>query len=146
MLSRERCRELLGVVGDELTDADLDCLRDQLYGLADVVLSVFIAERDSPLMRQPVHHPAEPPSVDGAIVADLGPDSADDSVDASPPRRRRRGRCQARPTFAMNALAAFEVFVERAAIREFDGGADRLTAEAAALDDVMLLDPPTTPE
>lgn len=38
MLSLERCREILG---DDLTDADLEMLRDALYALADVVVSGF---------------------------------------------------------------------------------------------------------
>lgn len=43
MLSLERCRELLGP-GCQLSDEELERLREQLYALADIVTTVF-AER-----------------------------------------------------------------------------------------------------
>lgn len=44
MLSLERCRQLLGT-GCKLSDQELERLRDQMYGLADVVVTTFLERR-----------------------------------------------------------------------------------------------------
>ena len=45
MLSIAECRELLGPT-PELTDEDVQQLRDHLYGLADIALTHYFQERD----------------------------------------------------------------------------------------------------
>jgi hypothetical protein len=45
MLSLEQCRKLLGP-GCKLSDSELEALRDQLYGLADIAIETFIEKRD----------------------------------------------------------------------------------------------------
>lgn len=46
MLTIQRCREILGK-DCALSDAELENLRDQLYGLADVAVSAFLEARRS---------------------------------------------------------------------------------------------------
>lgn len=47
MLSIDRCRQLLGSTGQAMTDAQVERLRDQLYGLADFTVSVFLKLEDA---------------------------------------------------------------------------------------------------
>ncbi len=42
MLSISKCREILGAKAANLLDSELELLRDQLYPLADVVVSHFL--------------------------------------------------------------------------------------------------------
>ena len=44
MITLAKCRELLGDSGRGLSDEDLETLRDQLYGLADVVTDIFVEQ------------------------------------------------------------------------------------------------------
>jgi len=46
MISLKECRKILGEAGRDLSDAELDTLRQFLYGLADITVSCFLAERD----------------------------------------------------------------------------------------------------
>ncbi|MEA2562131.1 MAG: hypothetical protein QOH06_3635 [Acidobacteriota bacterium] len=46
MLSLEECRKILGDEARGLSDADLELLRQQLYGLADIAISCFLTRRD----------------------------------------------------------------------------------------------------
>ena len=45
MLSIDRCRQLLGPAAVGMSDAQIERLRGQLYGLADVTVSVFLEMR-----------------------------------------------------------------------------------------------------
>lgn len=40
-ISIERCRELLGSAGESMSDSDVESLRNQLYGLAAVIVEAF---------------------------------------------------------------------------------------------------------
>jgi len=42
MLSIDQCRALLGHKGRGMSDEEIRRLRDQLYGLADVALTVYL--------------------------------------------------------------------------------------------------------
>jgi len=42
MISLEECRRILGEVARDLSDDDLDHLRRQLYGLADITVTCFL--------------------------------------------------------------------------------------------------------
>ena len=44
MLSLEQCRRILGA-NCNLNDSELELLRDQLYGLADVSIELFVARK-----------------------------------------------------------------------------------------------------
>lgn len=46
MLSLEECRKILGDEARGLSDAELDHLRQQLYGFADVAISFYLTRRD----------------------------------------------------------------------------------------------------
>jgi len=46
MLSLEECRKILGDQARGLSDAELDHLRQQLYGVADIAISCFLTRRD----------------------------------------------------------------------------------------------------
>ncbi len=45
MLSIDRCRQILGPAARNLSDAQVEQLRDQLYGFADIVVAVFLERR-----------------------------------------------------------------------------------------------------
>jgi hypothetical protein len=45
MISLEECRKLLGDAGRGLSDAELDHLRQRIYGLADIAVSCFLTRR-----------------------------------------------------------------------------------------------------
>lgn len=47
MLSINRCRQLLASAGHAMTDAQVERLRDQLYGLADITVSIFLERKDA---------------------------------------------------------------------------------------------------
>ena len=44
MISLAECRKILGEAGRDLTDAELERLRQELYGLADIAVSCFLAK------------------------------------------------------------------------------------------------------
>ena len=44
MISLAECRKILGEAGRDLTDAQLDRLRRELYGLADITVTCFLAK------------------------------------------------------------------------------------------------------
>ncbi|HBL30985.1 MAG TPA: hypothetical protein DD490_29480 [Acidobacteria bacterium] len=44
MISLVECRKLLGDAGRELTDAQLERLRQDLYGLADIAVTCFLSQ------------------------------------------------------------------------------------------------------
>jgi hypothetical protein len=44
MISLNECRRLLGAAGRDLTDAQLERLRLELYGLADITVTHFLAQ------------------------------------------------------------------------------------------------------
>ena len=46
MISLDECRKILGDEARGLSDADLDHLRQQLYGLADIAITRYLTERD----------------------------------------------------------------------------------------------------
>jgi hypothetical protein len=48
MLSIDRCRQLLGPAAIGMSDIQIERLRGQLYGLADVTVSVFLERRKLP--------------------------------------------------------------------------------------------------
>ena len=51
MLTLEQCRKVLGT-GCKLSDTELEALRDQLYGLADIAIETFIEKRDRDRMNR----------------------------------------------------------------------------------------------
>lgn len=51
MLTLEQCRRILGPEC-KLGDADLEELRGQLYGLADIAIEAFIEQRDRDRMNR----------------------------------------------------------------------------------------------
>ncbi len=46
MISLAECRKILGAAGRDLTDAQLERLRRDLYGLADITVTHFLATRN----------------------------------------------------------------------------------------------------
>jgi hypothetical protein len=46
MISLVECRKILGEAGRGLSDAELDRLRRELYGLADITVTHFLATRN----------------------------------------------------------------------------------------------------
>ena len=57
MISLAECRKILGEAGRDLTDAQLERLRRELYGLADITVTCFLKERN-----RASAHPAKEPS------------------------------------------------------------------------------------
>ena len=45
MLPIDRCRQILGASANGLSDQEIEHLRDQLYGMAQVALSLFLESR-----------------------------------------------------------------------------------------------------
>jgi hypothetical protein len=45
MISLAECRKILGDAGRDMTDAQLEHLRRELYGLADITVTCFLAGR-----------------------------------------------------------------------------------------------------
>ena len=45
MISLAECRKILGEAGRDLSDAQLERLRRELYGLADITVTCFLARR-----------------------------------------------------------------------------------------------------
>jgi hypothetical protein len=43
MISLSDCRKILGDAGRQLSDAELESLRQTLYGLADIAVETFLA-------------------------------------------------------------------------------------------------------
>jgi hypothetical protein len=48
MISLAECRKILGDAGRGLSDAEVDRLRQQLYGLADIAVSCYLTKRTKP--------------------------------------------------------------------------------------------------
>jgi len=46
MISLDECRKILGDAGRDLSDNDLDRLRQQLYGLADIAVTCYLIKRE----------------------------------------------------------------------------------------------------
>jgi hypothetical protein len=46
MISLAECRKILGAAGRDLTDSELERLRQELYGLADIAVTNFLAKRN----------------------------------------------------------------------------------------------------
>ncbi len=46
MISLTECRKILGEAGRDLSDAELEHLRQFLYGLADISVKHFLAKRN----------------------------------------------------------------------------------------------------
>ena len=44
MISLAECRKILGEAGRDMTDAQLERLRRELYGLADITVTCFLAQ------------------------------------------------------------------------------------------------------
>ena len=118
MLTLEKCREILG---DDCpkSDAELELLRDQLYGLADVAVEAFVEQRKRRKDARPAYTGGEIGAIDGGNGV---------------------GHVQ-EPVRFQDAVALLpedegaEV-EERAAIHEFEGGLDREAAERAAFSDL----------
>lgn len=81
MLSLEECRKILGDKARGLSDADLELLRQQAYGLADIVLSIYLDRRD-----EGVTFPSEEPPT----ATPLPPSSPARSPLPSPEREEAR--------------------------------------------------------
>ena len=112
MLSVEKCREILGCDSPE-SDADLELLRNQLYGVARVAVETCPRQR---LGNGPPH----------------APDAARQAIEGA-----ARVEAPSKPTGFPDALAMLPAddrydVEERTAIMEFDGGLDRDAAERAA--------------
>lgn len=45
MISLEECRKILGDQARGLSDAELEFLRQRLYGLADIAISIYLDKR-----------------------------------------------------------------------------------------------------
>lgn len=118
MLTLERCREILG---DDCpkSDAELELLRDQCYGLADVVCAAFVEER-----KKPRNAPQNAPQ---------GEIRADDTGDGI---RHAQELVGGEEAVAMLSEEERDDLQERAATMEFDGGLGREAAERAAFSDL----------
>ncbi|MBM3859221.1 MAG: hypothetical protein FJ395_06180 [Verrucomicrobia bacterium] len=118
MLTLERCREILGKECT-LSDSELELLRDQLYGLADVAVEAFVDQRQRRGKASPVAYKPEIRAIDGGDGLGHGQDPVafqDAAALLSPDDR-----------------AEIE---ERAAIMELDGGLDRDRAERYSFSDL----------
>jgi hypothetical protein len=62
MISLEECRKLLGDAAHGLSDAELEHLRQQTYGLADIALRTALARMDKERRdKEPPSPSKEPP-------------------------------------------------------------------------------------
>jgi len=112
MLSLEKCRQILGVDAPE-SNADLEVLRDQFYGLARVVVEACPRQRRQ---KRPQNAPdAARREIDGGAKVEVP------SKQAGFPE-----------ALAMLPEEDRYDMDERAAIMEFDGGLERDAAERAA--------------
>lgn len=119
MLSRERCQEILGC-GTALPEGELDSLLHSMYKLADVVISEFLrateqrseSARPSESARLQYQTQGQEPGENRLLFPD--------AVRILPAAKRER-------------------LQERAAIVEFEGGAERRDAERIALLDHLLI-------
>jgi hypothetical protein len=112
MLSLKRCREILGTDSPE-TESDLELLRDQLCGLARVVVEACPAQRRRNSQRN---------APDGARQAFHGAARGNEPKELA---------CFSEALARLPEEERYEV-EERAGIMEFDGGLDRGAAEQAA--------------
>ena len=46
MISLSECRRILGEAGREMSDAELERLRQELYGLADITVTCFLNQKN----------------------------------------------------------------------------------------------------
>jgi hypothetical protein len=46
MISLAECRKILGEAGRDLSDAQLERLRQELYGLADITVTCFLNKKN----------------------------------------------------------------------------------------------------
>jgi hypothetical protein len=109
MLSVKQCREILGADSPE-SEADLELLRDQLYGFARVAVEACPRKRREKGLP---HSPDTARRAFDSAAKDNEPQNFPDAVAMLPEDER------------------YEL-QERAAIVEFDGGLDRSAAEQAA--------------
>jgi len=110
LLSLAKCRAILGTDAPE-SDADLARLRDQLYGLARVVVEAIRA--NGRLMRSPRAPNGARRACDDVAKGQTAPANFSEALASLPEDER----------YAVE---------ERAAIHEFDGGLDRSAAEQRA--------------
>jgi hypothetical protein len=81
MISLERCREILGDDARGLSDAEIDHLRQRLYGLADIALSIYLDKKS-----EGVTFPSEePPTAKPDRGAAGGPGNGQRRDKAGPP-------------------------------------------------------------
>lgn len=46
MISLSECRKILGEAGRGMSDAELERLRQELYGLADIAVTCFLSQKN----------------------------------------------------------------------------------------------------
>jgi hypothetical protein len=114
MLSLQRCREILGQ-DCSLNDEELETLRNQLYGLADVVTTVLDT------------HLRQNGSLNSLVVKPRSKNTSKGSRHPSQEKRRFETELALLPEDVRT------VILERTSIMEFDGGLARDVAEMAAL-------------